>query len=121
MANIERFEDLQSWQKARILANEIYDLSTDGNFSKDYELRNQIHRAAGSAMHNIVEGFDAGTNPEFIRFLRMARRSASEVQSQLYHPLDRHYITVDELRKAYNLAIVVKKLINGMIGYLRKH
>jgi len=72
-------------------------------------------------MHNIVGGFDAGTNPEFIRYLRMARRSASEVQSQLYLALDRHYITEDELRKAYNLATEVKKLINGMIGYLQKH
>jgi len=77
-------------------------------------------RAAGSTMHNIVEGFDAGTNPEFIRFLRMARRSASEVQSQLYLALDRHYITEDELKEAYNLATEVKKLINGMIGYLQK-
>jgi len=91
------------------LANAIYDLSEDGKFSKDYELRNQIHRAAGSAMHNIVEGFDAGTNPEFIRFLRTARRSASEVQSQLYLAIDRQYITEQELEKAYNLAMEVKK------------
>ena len=70
-------------------------------------------------MHNIVEGFDAGTNPEFIRFLRMARRSASEVQSQLYLALDRKYILESELKIAYNLATEVKKLINGMIRYLR--
>lgn len=120
MAKIECFEDLQSWQKARKLANTIYDLSEDGKFSKDYELRNQIRRAAGSAMHNIVEGFDAGTNPEFIRFLRMARRSASEVQSQLYLALDRQYITENDRIRAYNLATEVKKLINGMIGYLRR-
>jgi len=120
MAKIERFEDLQSWQKARSLTNVIYDLSEDGKFSKDYELRNQIRRAAGSVMHNIVEGFDAGTNPEFVRFLRMARRSASEVQSQLYLALDRQYITDSELKKVYDLATEVKKLINGMIGYLNK-
>ena len=120
MAKIERFEDLQSWQKARKLANATYDLSGDGKFSKDYELRNQIRRVAGSAMHNIVEGFDAGTNPEFIRFLRMARRSSSEVQSQLYLALDRQYISGDELKVVYNLATEVKKLINGMIRYLRK-
>lgn len=121
MAKIERLEDLQSWQKARKLANAIYDLSEDGKFSKDYELRNQIRRAAGSAMHNIVEGFDAGTNPEFMRFLRIAGRSASEVQSQLYLALDRQYITADELKNAYDLATEVKKLINGMISYLRKN
>ena len=119
MANIERFEDLQSWQKARKLTNLIYDLTATGSFAKDFELRNQIRRAAGSAMHNIVEGFDAGSNPEFIRFLKMARRSASEVQSQLYLALDRQYITENQRREAHKLATETKKLINGMIGYLR--
>ena len=120
MAKIERFEDLQSWQKERKLANVVYDLTDQGNFAKDFELRNQIRRASGSAMHNIVEGFDAGTNPEFIRFLRMARRSVSEIQSQLYLALDRKYIKEDDLKLAYDLATEVKRLVNGMIGYLKK-
>ena len=72
-------------------------------------------------MHNIAEGFDAGSNLEFIRFLKFARRSASEVQSQLYLALDQNYISIDDLKKAYDLATEVKRLINGMIGYLRKH
>ena len=121
MAKIERFEELQSWQKTRKLANVVYDFTDRGGFAKDFELRNQIRRASGSAMHNIVEGFDAGTNPEFTRFLRMARRSASEVQSQLYLALDRRYITEVDLRLAYELATEVKRLINGMIGYLNKN
>jgi len=121
MAKIERFEDLQSWQKARKLANVVYDLTDQGEFTKDFELRNQIRRASGSTMHNIVEGFDAGTNPEFIRFLRMARRSASEVQSQLYLALDRKYISEIDLKLAYDLSTEVKRLINGMIGYLNKN
>ena len=83
MAKIERFEDLQSWQKARQLTNLIYDLTEHPKFCKDFHLSSQIQDAAGSAMHNIAEGFDAGTNPEFIRFLKMSRRSASEVQSEL--------------------------------------
>ena len=118
MAKIERFEDLKSWQKARQLANLIYDLSGGGEFRRDFELRNQIRSAAGSAMHNIAEGFDSGTDPEFVRFLKMSRRSASEVQSQLYLALDRHYITNDQLQAAYKLATEVKKLVNGLISYL---
>lgn len=121
MAKIERFEDIQSWQKARELANLVYDLTMQGLFSKDFELRNQIRRAVGSIMHNIAEGFDAGSNPEFIRFLKIARRSASEVQSQLYLALDRNYITDDELQAAYGMTTEVKKIINGLIAYLRKH
>ena len=71
-------------------------------------------------MHNIAEGFDSGTNPEFIRFLKIARRSASEVQSEWYLALDRKYINQDELTTAYNFATETKRLINGMIGYLRR-
>lgn len=120
MAKIERFEDLQSWQKARQLANVIYDLSGHSTFAKDFRLSDQIRDAAGSAMHNIAEGFESGTNPEFIRFLKIARRSASETQSELYLALDRKYITQEELALAYGLATETKRLINGMIGYLRK-
>jgi len=120
MAKIERFEDLQSWQKARQLANLIYDLSEHSKFAKDFRLSGQIQDATGSVMHNIAEGFDSGTNPEFIRFLKISRRSASEVQSELYLALDRSYINQDELNLAYSLATETKRLINGMIGYLRK-
>ena len=120
MAKIERFEDLLSWQKARQLANLIYNLTSCSAFSKDFNLRDQIRDAAGSVMHNIAEGFDAGSTPEFIRFLKMARRSSSEVQSELYLALDYKYITSEQLNEAYLLATESKRLINGMIGYLRK-
>jgi four helix bundle protein len=114
MAKIERFEDLQSWQKARQLANLIYDLTERQKFAKDFRLSGQIQDAAGSVMHNIAEGFDSGTNPEFIRFLKISRRSASEVQSELYLALDRKYINLEELTEAYNLATETKRLINGI-------
>src|SRR5262245_38558108 len=120
IAKIQRFEELQSWQKARQLANLIYDLTEHPKFTKDFRLCGQIQDAAGSVMHNVAEGFDSGTNPEFIRFLKMSRRSASEVQSELYLALDRKYINQAELAKAYELATETKKLINGMISYLRK-
>lgn len=120
MVKIQRFEELQSWQKARQLVNLIYELTEHPKFAKDFRLCGQIQNAAGSVMHNIAEGFDSGTNPEFIRFLKMSRRSASEVQSELYLALDRKYITQNELTKAYDMATETKKLVNGMIGYLRK-
>lgn len=120
MAKIERFEDLQSWQRARQLTNLVYDLTERQKFVKDFRLSSQIQGAAGSVMHNIAEGFDSGTNTEFIRFLKMSRRSASEVQSELYLALDRNYIDQNNLTQAYNLATETKRLINGMIAYLRK-
>jgi four helix bundle protein len=115
-----RFEDLIGWQKARLLANYLFGLTGHLEFSKDYRLRGQILDAAGSVMHNIAEGADSGSDPEFIRFLKIARRSASEVQSELYLALDRKYIEQSELKQAYDQADEIKRLINGLIAYLRK-
>lgn len=120
MTKVRRFEDLICWQKARILANMIHGLTRHPEFSKDFKLRDQILDASGSVMHNIAEGCDSGTDPEFIRFLKMARRSGSEVQSELYLALDRKYITETELKQAYDQADEAKRLINGLIAYLRK-
>lgn len=120
MTTIKNFEDLNAWQKARELAGYVYDLTRKDKFSRDFGLRDQIQRAASSAMHNIAEGFESGSDPEFVRFLKMARRSAGEVQSQLYLALDVGYIIEDERLKAHTLAMEVKRLINGMMTYLRK-
>jgi four helix bundle protein len=117
---VKKFEDLDSWKKARELANMIYQLTNQEKFKKDFRFSGQIRDAGGSAMHNIAEGFDAGSDAEFIRFLKISRRSASEVQSQLYLAMDQQYITFAQLQGAYEKATEVKRLINGLITYLRK-
>jgi four helix bundle protein len=120
MTKVRRFEDLICWQKARELANSIHHLTCHPEFSKDFRLRDQILDAAGSIMHNIAEGCDAGTDPEFIRFLKISHRSASEVQSELYLAMDRKYIDEAGLKSNQAQADEVKRLINGLIAYLRK-
>jgi len=117
---VKKFEDLDCWKKARELVNMIYDLTNQEKFKKDFRLSGQIRDAGGSAMHNIAEGFDAGSDAEFIRFLKISRRSGSEVQSQLYLALDQKYITPIQLRDAYEKATELKRLINGLIAYLGK-
>ena len=51
MAKIERFEDLQSWQKSRRLANVIYDLTERAGFTKDFRLSNQVRDALSHAQY----------------------------------------------------------------------
>jgi len=83
MAKINRFEDIEAWQKARRLVSEVYKTSTSGSFARDFSFRDQIRRAAVSIMSNIAEGFGRSGNREFIQFLSVAKGSTSEVQSQL--------------------------------------
>jgi four helix bundle protein len=53
MAGIERFEDIEAWQKARELSKSIYAVTSSGTFARDFGLRDQIRRAAVSIMSNI--------------------------------------------------------------------
>ena len=120
MAAIEKFEDIKAWQEARELLKSIYEITSKGNFSKDWELKNQIRRSGLSVMSNIAEGFDRSSDKEFIQFLRIATGSCSELKSQLYAALDQKYIINELFSKIYQKATDVTKLINGFIRYLRK-
>ena len=115
---IERFEDIETWQLARELTRKVYELTKKPRFTRDFGLKGQIQDAAGSSMHNIAEGFDSETNPEFVRFLRYAKRSCTEVQSQLYVALDQQYITSQEFQDVYDHAGRTRATIRGFIKYL---
>jgi four helix bundle protein len=115
---IERFEDIEAWQLARELACKVYDLTKKGRFALDFGLKRQIQDAAGSSMHNIAEGFDSETNREFVRFLRYAKRSCTEVQSELYMALDQQYIEKAEFQDVYDHAGRTRAAIRGFIKYL---
>ena len=115
---IERFEDIEAWQLARELTCKVYGLTKKTKFARDFGLKGQIQDAAGSSMHNIAEGFDAETNPEFVRFLRYAKRSCTEVQSELYVALDQQYIVNAEFQDVYDLAGRTRAAIRGFIKYL---
>ena len=117
---ITRFEDIEAWQLARELANEIHSVSIAGSFAKDFALRDQINRASGSVMDNIAEGFDGGSNAEFARFLGYAQRSCTEVESQLYRALDRGHIEQHRFDKLYEAASHVRSKIGAFIKYLKK-
>lgn len=81
MAKIERFEDIQAWQKPRELNKDIYKETMNPSLSKDFSLKNQIRRASVSIMANIAEGFGRRSNKEFSNFLNMAHGSAAEVNA----------------------------------------
>ncbi|WP_372807021.1 four helix bundle protein [Pontiella sp.] len=116
---IERFEDIDGWKKGRELARLVYSFSRRAEFSKDDGLKDQITRASVSIMNNVAEGFDGGSDAEFIRFLICAQRSITEVKSCLYVALDNEYIGEDDFNKAYSLANEANYLIGGFIKYLK--
>ena len=92
MSRIERFEDIDAWKKAKELSKAIYEITSKGDFSRDFGLRDQIRRAAVSVVSNIAEGFERGGNKEFRQFLSSAKGSAGEVKAQLHVAFDVKYL-----------------------------
>ena len=114
------FEDLQVWKDSRILVKSIYQLTSDGKFSKDFGLREQIQRASVSIMNNIAEGFERNNNKEYIKFLGYSKGSAGEVRSMLYVATDLGYISQDSFNVHYQMAINIITQISNFIKYLKK-
>ena len=83
-AKITCFEDLVIWQKAQELAEKIYKLAESNKFiQKDFSLKDQLRSASLSVSDNIAEGFEYNNNPDFYRFLRMAKGSCGEIRNKV--------------------------------------
>ncbi len=119
MPAIQRFEDIEGWQKARVLTREIYQTSAQGELARDFGLKDQMRRAGVSCMSNIAEGFDREGNKEFVQFLSVAKGSTGEIKSHLYVALDAKLITPAEFDHLYRLATDTGRLIGGFMRYLR--
>ncbi|MFA6599227.1 MAG: four helix bundle protein [Ignavibacteriaceae bacterium] len=112
---IDKFEDISSWQKARILTIKIY---TAFENSKDFAFNNQIEKAAVSIMNNIAAGFERKSNNEFKQFLFIAKGSAGEVRSMLYLANDLKKLDVHLFKELYELSLEISKLLSGLIKTL---
>ncbi len=111
---VQRFEDLIAWQKARKLAQEIYQVSRQGAFAKDFGLSGQIQRAAVSTMSNIAEGFERGSRGEFQYFLSIAKASCAEVRSQLYLAFDVGHLSRESFDRLLTQAEELSRVIGGL-------
>src|SRR5438105_360977 len=111
---IERFEDFVAWQKARALTAAIYKVTSEGQFAKDFGLKDQIRRAAVSVMSNLAEGFERGRPSEFHQFLSVAKGSCAELRSQLFVALDAGYLRTTEFEDLMTNATEVARIVGGL-------
>ena len=72
---IENFEDLRVWQKGIELTKQIYVVTSKGEISKDFGLKDQLRRAAVSVPTNVAEGFERRSRKEYVNFLSLGARS----------------------------------------------
>jgi four helix bundle protein len=120
MATFKRFEDIQAWQKARVLVKEIYIASGRRGFAKDFDLRSQVRRSAISIMANIAEGQGRRSDRDFANFLNISLGSVAETKSHLYLALDLAYIDQAFFDLTYGKLDEVGRMVFGLVSHLRQ-
>nr|WP_198999728.1 four helix bundle protein [Flavobacterium sp. ASV13] len=119
MAKINKFENLEIWQKARELCQYVELLIQTTTLKTNYSLKDQIDRSSGSIIDNIAEGFERNGNREFIQFLSIAKGSTGEVKSQSYRAFDKKLISEEQHLKLNEMTEIEKNKIGAMMNYLR--
>ena len=119
MARVERFEDLEIYQKATSIAIDIYKMLASGNLKVDYGTRDQMQRAAMSISNNIAEGFEYDNNADFIRFLKYAKGSAGELRNQLYVLKELKVLDDAYYQNKYDELIQLSRQLAAFINYLK--
>lgn len=65
-------------------------------------------------MANLAEGFERGTDRDFLRFVQIARGSCAEVRSHLYAARDAGYIEADLFKDLWTKADEVGRITHGL-------
>lgn len=103
-----------------MLTQDIYRVTQDGVFARDWGLSGQIRRAAVSVMSNIAEGFERTSRREFLHFLTIAKASCAEVRSQMYVALDAGYVKRGDFDDLVARAEEVARVISGLRSSIEK-
>lgn len=118
---IKSFEDLQVWQKARLLSRKIYQITAAFPTSEKNNLVSQLRRAVVSICANIAEGFGRYHSQESMQFYRTARGSLLEIKSHLYIAFDQSYITKVELTQLFDMIDEISKMLSSFINKTRDY
>ena len=118
MATIEKLEEVRVWQKARLLAKKVYQLTFEPPIAQDFRLKDQMRGSCGGVMDNIAEGFGRGSQFEAVNSYSFAKGEAEELKSQIYRAHDVDYIGHDKFTELYSDTDEVIRMLTNWINYL---
>ena len=113
----ENYQKLEVWKKSIDLVEQIYVLVGKLPKEETYALSDQMRRAAVSIPSNIAEGQSRGSR-EFIQFLKVARGSRAELETQLLICERLNYLTHTDIESSLNLLEEISKMISSLIKRL---
>jgi four helix bundle protein len=117
-SKITSFRDLKVWQESFALA--VWSCRMVGGFprSEQFALATQLRRSAVSVPSNIAEGYGRGSRVEYLRFLKIARGSLFELETQVAIAVELGYVHGTAKKETDERIIACSKLLAGLIRRL---
>ena len=113
------YKDLIAWQKGMDLVATIYDATQSFPSHEQFGLTSQLRRAAVSVPSNIAEGKAHYSNRDFVRFLRHARGSLAEIETQVLIAQQRKYLNTETATNLSQKIAEPGRILSGLINSLR--
>ena len=120
MSDFKSFKDILIWQKGILLVKTIY--TSLENFPKEeiFGLQSQIKRAAVSIPSNIAEGWGRSSTTSYIHFLKIARGSLFELETQIIIANELNFISDLKFNEIIQIITEESKMLNAFIKSLSK-
>ena len=109
------FKELRVWAKAHELTVFVYSLTRGFPKEEIYGLTSQVRRSAASVGANIAEGCWRPSDGEMVRFLQIARGSASETEYHLLLAKDLGFLHEADFRKAEQRVAEVQRMLTALV------
>ena len=120
IAREKGFRKLLVWQRAHNLVLLTYGFTEEFPKREMFGLSSQLQRAAVSIPAYIAEGYAAGGNSQFGRYLRIAQGSLAEVEYYLILARDLCYLPEASYIKAESLRREVGYLLHRLLKSLER-
>jgi len=117
---IRDYKDMEVWQRAMALCERMYELTEGFPEREKYGLASQLRRAAVSIPANIAEGYSRGSRQDYSRFVKIARGSAAELETELMLADRLRLALAEDIGDAIEELTVVRRLIQGLVNALDK-
>jgi four helix bundle protein len=114
----QHHKDLVAWQKAMDLVVSVYTATERFPSRERFSLTDQIRRAVVSVPSNIAEGQAHFNKREFLHFLRHARGSLAEVETQMLLAKRLNYLSDAEVEKLSKQVDELGRIMSGLIRSL---
>lgn len=111
-------KQLQVWQKGIELCEAVYQARRQFPDGERFGLTTQMRRAAVSIPSNLAEGYGRGTRPDYRQFVRIARGSAFELETQIILARRLAFLTDEAANVLLAKVREVLRMLNGLIRSL---